>query len=55
MTDFDAWSYEVDKVICDGGTGGCVSISDIADAIRHDDSLTKFEKEALIHKLWEAF
>lgn len=56
MTDFEAWERTVLKIIYNGGAEeGCTSISDVADDIRHDDSLTKFEKEALIHKLWEAF
>ena len=55
MTDFEAWEHKVNKIIYNGGVGGCSSVADVADIIRHDDSLTKLEKEALIHKLWEAF
>lgn len=55
MTDLEAWEMKVYKVIADGGVNGDSSVSDLVLAIRLDDSLTKWEKEALIHKLWEAF
>ena len=55
MTDLEAWDSKVNMVIADGGVGGDSSVSDLVLAIRSDDSLTKWEKEALIHKLWEAF
>lgn len=55
MTDFECWTRKVDVVIADGGVDGDASVSDLVLAIRSDDSLTKWEKEALIHKLWEAF
>lgn len=55
MTDFEFWSSKVDYVIFEGGVGEDDSISDLVYAIRTTDDLTKFEKEALIHKLWEAF
>lgn len=55
MTDFEYWERKVLKLIANGAVDGHASVSDIVFAIRHDDSLTRFEKEALIHKLWEAF
>lgn len=55
MTDLEVWEMKVYKVIADGGVDGDASVSDLVLAIRSDDSLTKWEKEALIHKLWEAF
>ena len=55
MTDLEAWEGKVNTVIANGGVDGDVSVSDLVLAIRSDDSLTKWEKEALIHKLWEAF
>ena len=55
MTDLEAWERKVNTVIADGGVAGDASVSDLVLAIRSDDSLTKWEKEALIHKLWEAF
>lgn len=55
MTDLEAWEMKVYKVISDGAVEGDHSVADLVLAIRSDDSLTKWEKEALIHKLWEAF
>lgn len=55
MTDFEYWERKVLKLVANGAVDEHTSVLDVAFAIRHDDSLTKFEKEALIHKLWEAF
>lgn len=55
MTDLEAWELKIYKVIADGGVEGDASVSDLVLAIRSDDSLSKWEKEALINKLWEAF
>lgn len=55
MTDLEAWERKVNTVIADGGVDGDASVSDLVLAIRSDDGLTKWEKEALIHKLWESF
>ena len=55
MTDFECWIRKVNIVIANGGVDGDASVSDLVLAIRSDDSLTKWEKEALIHRLWEAF
>jgi hypothetical protein len=55
MTDLEYWDRKVLAVIANGGTNSEVSIADLVLAIRCDDSLSKFEKGALIHKLWEAF
>lgn len=55
MTDLEFWEHKIYKVIADGVVDGNASVADLVLAIRSDDSLTKFEKEALIHKLWEAF
>ena len=55
VTDFEYWEMKVYKVIADGGVDGDASVSDLVLSIRSDDSLTKWEKEALIHKLCEVF
>lgn len=55
MTDLEYLDRRVLAVVANGGTNSEVSIADLVLAIRSDDSLTKWEKEALIHKLWEAF
>ena len=55
MTELYYWEKKVYKVIENGAVDGDNSVADLVLAIRSDDSLTKWEKEALIHKLWEAF
>ena len=55
MTEMYYWEKKVYKVIAEGVVGGDNSVADLVLAIRSDDGLTKWEKEALINKLWEAF
>ena len=55
MTELYYWEKKVYKVIADGAVEGDHSVADLVLAIRSDGGLTKWEKEALIHKLWEAF
>ena len=55
MTEMYYWEKKVYKVIADGAVDGDNSVADLVLAIRSDDGLTKWEKEAFINKLWESF
>jgi hypothetical protein len=55
VTEMYYWEKKVYKVIADGAVDGDNSVADLVLAIRSDDGLTKWEKEALINKLWESF
>ena len=55
VTELYYWEKKVYKVIADGAVDGDNSVADLLLAIRSDDGLTKWEKEAFINKLWESF